>query len=211
MKYLAMLVLLVVVFSFPVLAQSNDVALFAAGQFTHPVQGFTFGIPSGPQSSKNSFGMGVEYRHWFGNNGLSGEFSWVSSNATFPGWLMGEARYKLNGAYVRRFNVHSFVSPFFSVGGGTLVTYGAQGTWSGSVHNDVPNQDSWWDNQPNAAVGVGADIVLSRAFRLRISNTLNLFRAPNFADLSYLGGRTFLQEPKIGLAYTWGAGRLNPR
>lgn len=202
---------LLVVFSFPVLAQSNDVALSAVGQFTHPVEGLTFGIPSGRQSSKNSFGMGVEYRHWFGNNGLSGEFSWVSSNATFPGWLMREARYKLNGAYVRRFNVHSFVSPFFSVGGGTFVTYGAQGTWSGSVHDNLPNDDSWWDNQPNATVGVGADIVLSRAFKLRIGNTLNLFRAPNFADPSYLGGRTFLQEPTIGLAYTWGAGRLNPR
>ena len=47
MKYLAMLVLLVIVFSFPVLAQSNDVALFAVGQFTHPVQGFTFGILQG--------------------------------------------------------------------------------------------------------------------------------------------------------------------
>ena len=205
MKYLTAFILFVVVSPFPVSAQSNDVAVFAVGQYTHPVQGFTLGIPSERQSSKDSFGMGVEYRHWLKNNGLSVEFSRVASNATFPLWLMGENRYKINAAYIRRFSTHSLVSPFLSVGGGTFMTYGDQGTWSGGVHAHGPGHNTYWDNQPDVAIGGGVDITLNRAFKLRISNTLNLFRAPNFADPSYLGGRTFLQEPKIGLAYSWGS------
>src|ERR1700730_12257478 len=109
-KYLAAFILFVVVSSVPVSAQSNDVAVFAVGQYTHPVQGFTFGIPSERQSSKDSFGMGVEYRHWLKDNGLSVEFSRVASNATFPIWLMGETRYKFNAADIRRFRTHSLVS-----------------------------------------------------------------------------------------------------
>jgi hypothetical protein len=209
-KHLAVSVLLVVVCSFSVLAQSNDVAVFAVGQYTHPVRGFTFGIPSERQSSKDSFGMGVEYRHWLKNNGLSVEFSRVASNATFPLWLMGETRYKLNAAYIRRFSTHSLVSPFLSVGGGTFMTYGDQGTWKGGVHAHSPGDNTYWDNQPDVAIGGGVDIALNRVFKLRISHAVDFFRAPNFADPTYLGGRTFIQEPKIGMVYTWGSGRLNP-
>jgi hypothetical protein len=209
-KYLAVFVLLVVVSSFPVSAQSNDVAVFAVGQYTHPVQGSQFGIPSERQSSKNSFGMGVEYRHWLKDNGLSVEFSRVASNATFPLWLMGETRYKFNAAYIRRFSTHSLVSPFLSGGGGTFLTYGDQGTWSGGVHNHTVGANTYWDNQPDVAIGGGVDIALNRAFTLRISNAVDFFRAPNFADPTYRGGRTFIQEPKIGMVYTWGSGRRNP-
>jgi hypothetical protein len=203
-SYLAVLVLLVVVSSFPGFAQSNDVALSAVGQFTHPVTGFTYGLSSGLQSSKNSFGVGIEYRHWFGNNGLSVEYSRTASNATFVTWTMGETRYSLNGAYVRRFNVHSFITPYVSVGGGTFVTYGNQGTWSNGVHASGPAHNTWWDHQNDATIGAGADIAINKTFKLRVGYALDFFRAPNFADPTYRGGRTFIQEPKIGLVYTWG-------
>src|SRR5260370_35023540 len=83
------------------------------------------------QSSKVSFGGSLEYRRWFGNNGLAFTYSVVASDADFSSvpasWQMSLTRHEGVLSYVRKLFPRSRLTAYVSLAAGGFVTHGGFG------------------------------------------------------------------------------------
>ena len=78
---------------------SSELSAVGLTQFTQPALGLANdGAVPTMQSSKISFGGSLEYRHWFGNNGIAATYSVVASDANFwspsATWQMSLTRHE---------------------------------------------------------------------------------------------------------------------
>jgi hypothetical protein len=183
---------------------SSELSAVGLTQFTQPALGLANdGAVPTMQSSKISFGGSLEYRHWFGNNGIAATYSVVASDANFwspsATWQMSLTRHEGTLSYVRRFIPHSRLNPYISLGAGGFVTHGGigwrlNGTW-------IPHDYLGVDGQFEMRGSAGFDLWRTKHLGVRTSYVVHWFRAPNFSDASYHAPRTFIFEPQIG--FTW--------
>jgi hypothetical protein len=183
---------------------SSELSASGIAQFTRPALGLSqYGAAPTMQSSKDSYGGSVEYRHWFGNNGIEATYSAVASDAHFWSpivtWKMSLTRHEGTISYVRRFFRNSRLNPDVSLGAGGFITHGGfgwrlNGRW-------IPQGYLGVDGQFEVRGGAGVDVWRTRHFGIRTSYVAHWFRLPNFSDASYHAARTFIVEPQIGI--TW--------
>lgn len=183
---------------------SSELSASGIAQFTRPGLGLAnYGATPTMQSSKDSFGGSVEYRHWFGNNGFAATYSAVASDANFWSpivtWKMSLTRHEGALSYVRRFFPYSRLNPYMAVGAGGFVTHGGVGWRQNGIW--IPRDYLGVDGQFEVRAALGFDLWHTRHFGVRTSYVAHWFRAPNFSDASYHAARTFIVEPQIG--FTW--------
>ena len=183
---------------------SNEISAVGITQFTRPALGMAdYGATPTMQSSKVSYGGSVEYRHWFGNNGLAMTYSVVASDGNFvstpSSWRMSLTRHEGVVSYVRRFFPYSKFRPYGSIGAGSFLTHGGFGVWSNGTW--IPQPYLGADGQFELRAAIGFDVWQTRHFGIRTGYVAHWFRAPNFSDVTYRGARTFITEPQIGFIW----------
>ena len=195
-KSISLLFLAASLFSSTCFAQ-NNISVMGSFQRTKTSTGFGYGT-SEIQSSRPSFSGGVEYRHAWGKNGISAVWNMGSTDAKFTSQYgvtqWGMTRQELNGGYVRTWQRReSPVTSYAKVGAGVFITNGG---WA-------PGGVVGLDNQFEIVTEGGTDIRLTKGLSLRSGCAFHFYRAPNFSDPQYRGGRTVMVEPRIGITWAW--------
>lgn len=152
-----------------------------------------------------STSVGIEYRSWWKNNGISASFSRSSTSVllsnlldpTVPPVHFRVHRYGLAGDYVRRFDTGR-QSYYVKAGLGTIV-------WNGGSY---AGQTAGFSNSFVQNVGAGADMMISRHLGLRIGYNIMFLRDASFSDPSFYARRTYIQEPIVGLTIVGLTSRL---
>ena len=182
----------------------NEISLTGITQFTRPALGLAnFGATPTMQSSKVSFGGSLEYRRWFGNNGLAFTYSVVASDADFSSvpasWQMSLTRHEGVLSYVRKLFPRSRLNAYVSLGSGGFVTHGGFGWRLNGVW--IPQGWLGLDGQFQVRAATGFDLFHTRHFAIRTGYVVHWTRAPNFSDVTYHAARTFITEPQLGLVW----------
>lgn len=178
----------------------NDIVVLGVADFTNPSTG-EFG--SGPlveqigsfterQTSRGAAGLSVEYRHWWGKNGGTLTYAITPTDSKLVSSQTGRFQWGLTRnefalGWAREFHSQSKVSGFVETGVGEFLLNGASG----------------FDHQFEVIIQSGSEARLSSNVSLRLGCALHLFRASNFSDDTYLGGRTFMIQPQIGIVWTF--------
>jgi len=179
------------------LTAQNEIAVLGLANYASPSVGeFTSGWCTGCRESealRNSAGLGVEYRRWWGKNGASLSYSVGPADSTIngqAGWVHWPVvRSELALAWVRQFRWESRSPLYLKVGGGSFLLHG---TLTG------------FDRQPEILAEAGTDTRVWSHLLLRSGFSVHLFRATGFGDPTYSGARTYMLEPKVGLVWTFG-------
>jgi|SRR5208283_4582998 len=175
----------------------NEIAILGFANYASPSVGeFTSGWCTGCRESealRNTAGLEVEYRRWWGKNGASLSYSVGPTNATIAGqagWVQWPVvRSEFGLAWVRRFRLESRAPLYLKAGGGSFLL---DGTLTGL------------DRQPEILAEAGADKRISSHLFLRSAFAVHFFRATGFGDPTYSGARTYMLEPKFGLVWKFG-------
>jgi len=175
----------------------NNVAIMGSLQNTHDSAGFGYGTVEN-QSSRPSLGGGVEYRMAWGNNGISAVYHLGITDAKFTSQYgivqWGFLRQEINGGYVRTWRRgESPVTSYAKAGAGVFVT--GDGVFAG--------EHSGLDHQFEIVTEGGTEVRLRQGLSLRSGCAFHFFRAPNFSDPQYRGGRTVMVEPRLGIVWSW--------
>jgi hypothetical protein len=187
----------IAVFLMSTCSAQDYLAVVGSFQYTKDATGFGYGLVEN-QSSRPSLGGGAEYRKIWRANGISVAYNLATTDAKFTAqggkiqW--GMLRHEINGGYVRTWHRNeSPITSYAKVGAGVFIT---DGGWA-------PGGIVGLDHQFEIVTEVGTELKLPKGLALRSGCELHFFRAPNFSDSQYHGGRTVMVEPRMGIVWAW--------
>lgn len=149
------------------------------------------------QESRIGPSAGIVFRKWFtAHQGIFVESNYGNTDTRLQvysqnTWTM--SRISLDGGYTYRWETGR-LSEHLKAGVGSMVTICGMDTIGGSAGNDV---------RMEALVGAGLSYRLSRRFSAVLEYEGREIRNPDFTDHAWKPQRALINEPKIGIMYTF--------
>lgn len=200
MKALPIIVCLAVLLGAAQSIAQSQLAFPIAGVFTGCSRGkFSSGAVI-TQCSKAAAGAGIEYRHWWRNQGAAISYmrsptssKLIDSPPHFFEW--GIDRTEIDLMFLHRFSAPSGwrIAPYVRAGVAAIALDG--GKWSGL------------DRQCAAVFGASAHIRLSSRFSLEAGANYDSLYASTYGDQHYRSSLTYMWEPTLALVMTLGLKR----
>lgn len=191
--------------SIPILAQRNEIAVSAIGDFNPAsyirLNDLGHGGESVVSSNKSSAGGSVEYRHWFGDFGLGALYEQNPSD----GKLFVGATPSMNGAKetvfiwpLMRYEALILGAERFSMGKSeAFIQEGAGVLLSNGYGN------SGWSPTPAYAYGFGIDYQIGKHLASRSGLLLSVARPGCYGDQTCSASWATSQDARTGLVFRW--------
>jgi opacity protein-like surface antigen len=183
--------------SLPTLAQRNDLAVYAVGNFNSASYIYIPGDQPVAASDKSSLGGGIEYRRWitphiavgpwFEANPSDGKLEWFEHYYIWP-----VMRYEFATLATEQFKPQWKIAPFFTEGPGFIVTQSLV-------------KNSGWSEDFALFIGAGVDYRILKHWAARAGLTFVDSATGCYGDPTCTTKKSFAvsQDVRAGLAYRW--------